>query len=91
MNDDILKLITQRFIDALSAPDMARWRSLSYMASLKADAIQKADPASEVGEAIRAIADRAWANYLAMSPQREADDYNELSGVRVGWFGRRTA
>ena len=91
MNDDILKLITQRFIDALSSPDMARWRSLAYMASLKADAIQKADPESEVGEAIRSIAERAWTNYMDMSPKREAADYNELSGVRVGWFERRTA
>jgi hypothetical protein len=82
-----LDLCARRYIEQQAAPTMLGWRSLAYMAALKADA----NPDTETGEAIRAIADRAWDNYIALMPKRSVSDLNTFAGVLVGWFKGETA
>jgi hypothetical protein len=77
-----LDFCARRYVEAQTNPSAIQWRSLAYMAALKADA----NPDTETGEAIRAIADRAWDNYIALMPKRSVADLNTFAGVLVGWF-----
>lgn len=85
-NSQDLDFCACRYVEELDAPSMMGWRSLAYMAALKADTLQKADPQSETGEAIRAIAEAAWKNYMDLSPKRDEESHNSLAGVVLGWF-----
>jgi hypothetical protein len=87
MSQSDLNLCAKRYIEEQAAPTASGWRSLAYMAALKADA----NPDTETGEAIRAIADRAWDNYIALMPKRSVSDLNTFAGVLVGWFKGETA
>lgn len=91
MSQDILDLCARRYIEAQAAPTIEQWRSVAYMAALKADAIQENDPESVTGAAIRAISEAAWTNYVDMLPQRDNSDLSQTAGVLCGWFGRKAA
>ena len=87
MSKEILDLCAKRYIEAQANPSMMEWRSLAYMAGFKADAIQETDPQSVQGEAIRAISEAAWRNYIDMLPQRDKSDVSRTAGVMCGLFG----
>jgi len=82
----IPKILTERYQEACAKPDIARWRSLAYMAGFIADDIDKVEPGSPIGSDIRTISELAWAHAMEMCPPRDEQDYNSLSGVLVGWF-----
>lgn len=86
MSQADLDLVVRRYVEEQANPSMTGWRSLAYMAALKADTIQDADPQSVTGEAIRAIAEAAWKNYMELSPVRDECYFDNLSGVLLGWF-----
>ena len=87
MSQEFLDLCARRYIEAQTNPTMMQWNSLAIMAMMKAQKIAQDDPYSETGEAIKAIADKAWANYIAMLPQRENSDLRRTAGVMCGLFG----
>ncbi len=88
MSQQDLDLCARRYIEEQAAPSMIGWRSLAYFAALKADTLQDADPQSVTGEAIRAIAEAAWNNYVDLLPQQAKSDLNRSVGVLCGWFGK---
>lgn len=88
----IPEIIAERYREAVEAPDIARWRSLAYLAGFMADNILQSEPDSVIGDDVRTISLLAWQHALDMQPPRDEDDYNRLSGVMVGWFrGMREA
>jgi hypothetical protein len=65
------KIVTDRWAEAMVKNDMATWRSCAYMAGLLADDVENAEPNNVLVPALRGIADRAHANYMAMMPKLE--------------------
>ena len=88
MSQADLDLCAKRYMEAQAKPTAMQWNSLALMAMMKGQKIMQDDPASETGEAIKAIADKAWANYIAMLPQREEADLSRSAGVLCGLFRR---
>lgn len=82
----IPQILAERYREACANPDISRWRSLAYWAGFMADNIQSVEPDSVVGDDIRTLSLVAWQHCMDMQPPRDAEDYNSLSGVLVGWF-----
>lgn len=80
------QMVLERYREACADPDVARWRSLAYMAGFMADRIQQKEPDSVIADDIRTISLVAWQHAIDMAPPRDEEDYNSLSGVMVGWF-----
>lgn len=76
------QLVAERYREACANPDIARWRSLAYLAAFKADV----EPNPTVKDDLRTVADLAWSHCIDMEPVREPEDYNSLAGVILGWF-----
>lgn len=82
----IPQILADRYREACANPDIARWRSLAYLAAIMADKIEASEPDSLQGIAVRALSERAWTKCMDMCPPRDEEDYQSLSGVIVGWF-----
>lgn len=87
----IPQVVAERYREACANPDIARWRSLAYLASFQADTIQAHEPDSVIADDLRTVSELAWQHCIDMEPEREPEDYNSLAGVILGWFGRRAA
>lgn len=87
----IAQIVAERYREACASPDIARWRSLAYMAGFVADRILDAEPESEIGDDVRTISELAWQHCMDMCPPRDEEDYNSLAGVIIGWFRKEAA
>lgn len=87
----IPQIVADRYRDACASPDIARWRSLAYMAGFMADRILDAEPDSEIGDDVRTISELAWQHCMDMQPPRDEEDRASLAGVIIGWFKKEAA
>jgi hypothetical protein len=85
------QIVFERYREACANPDIARWRSLAYLAGFQADTIQKHEPDSVIADDLRTVSELAWQHCMDMQPAQEPEDYNSLAGVVVGWFRRMAA
>lgn len=65
-------IIQQRWAAVCEAPSLTRWRSLAVWLDDFADACAGEVETQHMAEPLRALADEAWQNMLALQPEREA-------------------
>ena len=83
-----LDICAEAYARAQLNPTVSQWRSVAYMAALRADRVLESDPESVDGQAIRAISEKAWQRYIDMMPTPDVERHNSLAGVVLGWFSK---
>ena len=63
-------IVEDRWNEAVSAPTIARWRTLAAMAAQISDALADNDPDNIMVVAHRAVYQEAYARMIAMQPER---------------------